>query len=154
MSTLCPAPRGSELDIAPSVAGMKGSIGLKWNSGIHRLVGAPEDRDVLGRRPNRARALEVLKVPEAAKPAAPARENVVPLRKSPPAMRPIAANDIVEVPLHGKIARSEEHTSELQSLMRISYAVFCLKKKKKQTRITTRVSSMGIKHSKTSNMHT
>src|SRR3546814_3191729 len=30
--------------------------------------------------------------------------------------------------------RSEEHTSELQSLMRISYAVFCLKKKKKRTR--------------------
>src|SRR3546814_7170555 len=29
--------------------------------------------------------------------------------------------------------RSEEHTSELQSLMRISYAVFCLKKKKKTT---------------------
>src|SRR3546814_6285405 len=36
--------------------------------------------------------------------------------------------------------RSEEHTSELQSLMRISYAVFCLKKKKKkQTHITTRI---------------
>src|SRR3546814_8112230 len=32
------------------------------------------------------------------------------------------------------INRSEEHTSELQSLMRISYAVFCLKKKKKQTK--------------------
>src|SRR3546814_5446284 len=31
--------------------------------------------------------------------------------------------------------RSEEHTSELQSLMRISYAVFCLKKKKKQIKI-------------------
>src|SRR3546814_3166287 len=31
-----------------------------------------------------------------------------------------------------KIMRSEEHTSELQSLMRISYAVFCLKKKKKK----------------------
>src|SRR3546814_1871816 len=30
-------------------------------------------------------------------------------------------------------SRSEEHTSELQSLMRISYAVFCLKKKKKQS---------------------
>src|SRR3546814_1117202 len=30
------------------------------------------------------------------------------------------------------VSRSEEHTSELQSLMRISYAVFCLKKKKKQ----------------------
>src|SRR3546814_3120303 len=35
--------------------------------------------------------------------------------------------------------RSEEHTSELQSLMRISYAVFCLKKKKKTT---TQVASM------------
>src|SRR3546814_4166544 len=35
-----------------------------------------------------------------------------------------------------QMRRSEEHTSELQSLMRISYAVFCLKKKKKQkTRI-------------------
>src|SRR3546814_9033938 len=32
--------------------------------------------------------------------------------------------------------RSEEHTSELQSLMRISYAVFCLKKKKKSTQHT------------------
>src|SRR3546814_8173582 len=32
--------------------------------------------------------------------------------------------------------RSEEHTSELQSLMRISYAVFCLKKKKKQHHTT------------------
>src|SRR3546814_9680353 len=31
------------------------------------------------------------------------------------------------------ICRSEEHTSELQSLMRISYAVFCLKKKKQKT---------------------
>src|SRR3546814_6254614 len=51
----------------------------------------------------------------------------------------------VAIPAHGeyiaakhavigltRIARSEEHTSELQSLMRISYAVFCLKKKKKK----------------------
>src|SRR3546814_8121203 len=33
----------------------------------------------------------------------------------------------------GRVRRSEEHTSELQSLMRISYAVFCLKKKKQYT---------------------
>src|SRR3546814_3086823 len=42
--------------------------------------------------------------------------------------------DIVHVPGGGvadDLARSEEHTSELQSLMRISYAVFCLKKKRK-----------------------
>src|SRR3546814_2852772 len=36
------------------------------------------------------------------------------------------------LPIRPTIRRSEEHTSELQSLMRISYAVFCLKKKKKQ----------------------
>src|SRR3546814_1798580 len=35
------------------------------------------------------------------------------------------------------VTRSEEHTSELQSLMRISYAVFCLKKKKKQIKHTS-----------------
>src|SRR3546814_4450263 len=38
---------------------------------------------------------------------------------------------------HGASLRSEEHTSELQSLMRISYAVFCLKKKKNNHNITT-----------------
>src|SRR3546814_10796918 len=37
--------------------------------------------------------------------------------------------------------RSEEHTSELQSLMRISYAVFCLKKKKNKTKHTNTVIS-------------
>src|SRR3546814_2909118 len=36
-------------------------------------------------------------------------------------------------PVDGGLPRSEEHTSELQSLMRISYAVFCLKKKKQFT---------------------
>src|SRR3546814_2266716 len=40
--------------------------------------------------------------------------------------------------------RSEEHTSELQSLMRISYAVFCLKKKKKQRTTTTKTDSIRI----------
>src|SRR3546814_8170209 len=38
----------------------------------------------------------------------------------------------------GMVVRSEEHTSELQSLMRISYAVFCLKKKKRNTTIMKR----------------
>src|SRR3546814_3320828 len=53
--------------------------------------------------------------------------------------REIAVNDEVEDRVQhivGTVAeqrrRSEEHTSELQSLMRISYAVFCLKKKKKK----------------------
>src|SRR3546814_10113939 len=42
--------------------------------------------------------------------------------------------------------RSEEHTSELQSLMRISYAVFCLKKKKIKTDITDICTYIFIKH--------
>src|SRR3546814_2577114 len=41
------------------------------------------------------------------------------------------ANVIISRGKDGNVRRSEEHTSELQSLMRISYAVFCLKKKKK-----------------------
>src|SRR3546814_3351839 len=43
--------------------------------------------------------------------------------------------------------RSEEHTSELQSLMRISYAVFCLKKKNKNTHHDTRLQYVYTTHS-------
>src|SRR3546814_6373153 len=43
----------------------------------------------------------------------------------------------IEQILAGRHGRSEEHTSELQSLMRISYAVFCLKKKKTQQKTPT-----------------
>src|SRR3546814_10077657 len=50
--------------------------------------------------------------------------------RSAPADRP-PDPPLLRVAAHA--GRSEEHTSELQSLMRISYAVFCLKKKKKQT---------------------
>src|SRR3546814_10217148 len=44
--------------------------------------------------------------------------------------------NLIDTPGHVDIGRSEEHTSELQSLMRISYAVFCLKKKKKNNKRT------------------
>src|SRR3546814_5562361 len=43
----------------------------------------------------------------------------------------------IELGAKGQAERSEEHTSELQSLMRISYAVFCLKKKRKNTPLTS-----------------
>src|SRR3546814_4745259 len=46
--------------------------------------------------------------------------------------RPFQVQQVGEPPRHQAVERSEEHTSELQSLMRISYAVFCLKKKTKQ----------------------
>jgi repressor LexA len=91
--------------ISPSFEEMKEALGLKSKSGIHRLISALEERGFLRRLPNRARALEVVKLPEGGKVAANGdRDNVVPLRKPAPALRPIAANDIIEVPLHGKIA--------------------------------------------------
>ncbi|MGQ2929545.1 MAG: transcriptional repressor LexA [Sphingopyxis sp.] len=91
--------------ISPSFEEMKEALGLKSKSGIHRLISALEERGFLRRLPNRARALEVVKLPEGGKAAVSTdRDNVVPLRKPAPAMRPIAANDIIEVPLHGKIA--------------------------------------------------
>src|SRR3546814_1669378 len=53
-----------------------------------------------------------------------------------------AALNTVEPPIvEREAARSEEHTSELQSLMRISYAVFCLEKKKRKSH--TKVSVIG-----------
>src|SRR3546814_8845784 len=48
-------------------------------------------------------------------------------------------------------ARSEEHTSELQSLMRISYAVFCLKKKKYTTQNHIKIQKKQKSKHKTSN---
>src|SRR3546814_5841383 len=65
-------------------------------------------------------------------------------------------------PIHRAVVphRSEEHTSELQSLMRISYAVFCLKKKKKEPlNLHTKVSKRSIRNKKhtyienTNNIH-
>src|SRR3546814_7127126 len=61
----------------------------------------------------------------ATKPAAPTAPATGYAPRPPP--RPKAISDY---------KRSEEHTSELQSLMRISYAVFCLKKKKTKTNTT------------------
>src|SRR3546814_9957824 len=53
-----------------------------------------------------------------------------------PALKSVAskASTTVQQHIDELKKRSEEHTSELQSLMRISYAVFCLKKKKKKTK--------------------
>src|SRR3546814_3629474 len=46
---------------------------------------------------------------------------------------------------NSRYKRSEEHTSELQSLMRISYAVFCLKKKKTQQHKTTTIKTASTR---------
>src|SRR3546814_6182640 len=54
-----------------------------------------------------------------------------------PMVQVVAARRLFEHGIMVKDGRSEEHTSELQSLMRISYAVFCLKKKIKSPQILT-----------------
>src|SRR3546814_3395002 len=64
-----------------------------------------------------------------APPAAPA--------PAPSHCLPRARTPAAGTPARPAPPRSEEHTSELRSLMRISYAVFCLKKKKHETHITT-----------------
>src|SRR5688500_15179346 len=84
--------------ISPSFDEMREALDLKSKSGVHRLISALEERGFIRRLPNRARALEVVKLPETSMPAMPS--NVVQLRPS----LPPAANDSVDIPLHGRIA--------------------------------------------------
>ena len=100
--------RLEETGVSPSFEEMKEALDLKSKSGVHRLISALEERQFLRRLPNRARALEVLRMPErgGVKPVA-ARDNVValPPRAAPaPALTVAPANDILEIPLHGRIA--------------------------------------------------
>jgi len=98
------ADRLAETGVSPSFEEMKEALDLKSKSGVHRLISALEEREFIRRLPNRARALEVLRMPErgerkpAAKSAKPAATATA------PASLPTPANDVVEIPLHGRIA--------------------------------------------------
>ncbi len=97
-----------ESGVSPSFEEMKDALGLKSKSGVHRLISALEERGFLRRLPNRARALEVTKLPEGGT-MKPAGSNVVnimpdPVRSAPMKEIPVASNDVIEIPLHGKIA--------------------------------------------------
>jgi repressor LexA len=91
----------AETGVSPSFEEMKEALDLKSKSGVHRLISALEERGFIRRLPNRARALEVLRMPEQGGAAAPAGGNVIPF-KAPSAPQP--ANDVIELPLHGRIA--------------------------------------------------
>jgi repressor LexA len=65
--------RIKETGVSPSFDEMKEALDLASKSGIHRLITALEERGFLRRLPHRARALEVLKLPDSAAPAAPPR---------------------------------------------------------------------------------
>lgn len=101
--------------VSPSFEEMKEALNLKSKSGVHRLIGALEERGFIRRLANRARALEILQMPEGG--GAKAIGNVISLKPAarpsvpetidagkPPYAMPVAANDVMEIPLHGRIA--------------------------------------------------
>ena len=96
-----------ETGISPSFEEMKEALDLKSKSGVHRLISALEERGFIRRLPNRARALEVLKGPEAAvagpRATRPASDAAA-VGRAMPRSAPQPANDVIELPLHGRIA--------------------------------------------------
>ncbi|KQR84147.1 transcriptional repressor LexA [Sphingomonas sp. Leaf343] len=93
--------RLAETGVSPSFEEMKDALDLKSKSGVHRLISALEERQFIRRLPNRARALEVLRMPERVD-AKKAPKTKAPTPPLPPLRQP--ANDVVEIPLHGRIA--------------------------------------------------
>lgn len=89
--------RLAENGVSPSFDEMREALDLKSKSGVHRLISALEERGFIRRLPNRARALEVLKMPESSSPPVAAAMTIR-------SAMPSAANDTIEIPLHGRIA--------------------------------------------------
>jgi repressor LexA len=106
--------RMKESGIPPSFDEMKDALDLASKSGIHRLITALEERGFIRRLPNRARALEVIKLPEAYSPSVKPAKGFSPSviegslgKTPPPAVQPKpAANDdnAVSIPVMGRIA--------------------------------------------------
>jgi repressor LexA len=89
--------RLQESGVSPSFDEMREALDLKSKSGVHRLISALEERQFIRRLPNRARALEVIKMPETISPT-------VAASMATKAVLPAAANDTIEIPMHGRIA--------------------------------------------------
>jgi repressor LexA len=87
----------NESGVSPSFEEMKDALDLKSKSGVHRLISALEERGFIRRLPNRARALEVLRMPDS-------KGAAVGVQAGTAATPPRAANDMLEIPLHGRIA--------------------------------------------------
>ncbi|MFP6697734.1 MAG: transcriptional repressor LexA [Alphaproteobacteria bacterium] len=92
--------------ISPSFDEMKDALNLKSKSGIHRLITALEERGFIRRLAHRARALEVLKLPESVLPGGEIlAPNVIQGEFSSGVARATAeSDDIVSMPLYGRIA--------------------------------------------------
>ena len=97
--------RLKETGVAPSFDEMKEALSLKSKSGIHRLINALEERGFIRRLPHRARALEVLRLPEVTQ-SRPGAAVITPdfTRNRKPEPAAPAGIEVVELPLHGRIA--------------------------------------------------
>ena len=89
--------RLGESDVPPSFEEMKDALGLKSKSGIHRLISGLEERGYIQRLPHRARALEIIRLPEGMK----AKAEIESAAHMPTQS---AAANFDEIPLCGKIA--------------------------------------------------
>ncbi|MEO0636963.1 MAG: transcriptional repressor LexA [Pseudomonadota bacterium] len=105
--------RLKEAGVPPSFDEMKDALDLKSKSGIHRLITALEERGFIRRMPNRARALEIIKLPEGAAQSLargrPFSPSVVEggLGKPAPVTSEVAANNDnpgIQLPVMGRIA--------------------------------------------------
>jgi len=103
--------RLQEQGVPPSFDEMKAALNLQSKSGVHRLIIALEERGFIRRLPHRARALEVIKLPEAMENPAPKRgfsPNVIEGSKKPaPQVAPAPSyneSHAMSVPIMGRIA--------------------------------------------------
>ena len=105
--------RLKESGIPPSFDEMKDALDLASKSGIHRLITALEERGFIRRLPNRARALEVTRLPESLAPGLAAPKKFSPSviqgslgRQPEPIRKPVANNDEagLSIPVMGRIA--------------------------------------------------
>jgi repressor LexA len=106
--------RLGESDIPPSFEEMKDALGLKSKSGIHRLISGLEERGYIQRLAHRARALEIIKLPEGMKTQTEPDNLLQMTTQSAPA-------NFDEIPMHGKIAagtpiEAMQHEGDLLAL--------------------------------------
>jgi repressor LexA len=99
--------RLGETGVSPSFEEMKEALDLKSKSGVHRLISALEERGFIKRLANRARALEILRLPDAMKGASTARPAKAAVAAAEPKRVIAAANDTIALPLHGRIAAGQ-----------------------------------------------
>ncbi len=91
--------------VAPSFDEMKEALNLKSKSGIHRLIGALEERQFIRRLPNRARALEIIRLPESEDHTSPSPDNLFrPDFGKTASPEVISDPNTIDIPLHGRIA--------------------------------------------------